>query len=85
MIVEENSYYFILSTIDYDIKLIKDHYPYLWKYSIENNYLNLLKSIKYIGNINLRNKNGMNAIILAASNGAYEAADILLKAGANSS
>ena len=84
-ILNENEEKFSISSIDYDIELIKDYYPLLWKSSIKNNTQNLLKSLKFIQDIDMRNKQGRNALILACYHGSLEASKILLENGANPS
>lgn len=71
-IVVENNEYYILATIDYDILLYKDYYPILWNSSENGNIEELKNSLNYINDIDLKNKYGWNALIIAAYNGQLE-------------
>lgn len=68
-IVLEKDEFFLLATIDYDIILYKDYYPILWHAAESGNIQALKNSLKYISDIDLRNKNGWNALIISAYNG----------------
>ena len=81
-IVIDNEEFFLIATIDYDLILYKDYYDILWKASETNDKKNLLKALKYIDDINLKNKKGFSALTFACINGSYDVVEILLKSGA---
>tara|TARA_R110002050_G_scaffold204327_4_gene339822 strand:- start:24294 stop:25487 length:1194 start_codon:yes stop_codon:yes gene_type:complete len=82
-LISSNEYYLEIATIDYNIRLFKDYYELLFS-TIENDNLNdLYKIIDYIPDINLRNKLGWNAVIVAVYHGKLEILDVLIKNGGN--
>ncbi len=83
MKVSEDTSSFTIATIDYDLKLIKDYYPLLWQSSRKNDLGNLNLSLKNISNVDLKNKQGWNAIIIACYNGSFETTVKLIEEGAN--
>ena len=67
-IVYQNSEYFKISSIDYDILLFKDYYPKFWRLLKKADLQNLKKISKYIKNLNEKNHEGNNAHCLAKTN-----------------
>lgn len=82
-IKEENEKFFIVSTIDFDIKLFKDYYGLFWSHCSSGDIDNIRSCILHIPQINLRNNNGWNGIILATYNGHFQIVEELLKNGAD--
>lgn len=82
-IVLEKDEFFLLATIDYDIILYKDYYPILWHAAESGNIQALKNSLKYISDIDLRNKNGWNALIISAYNGHIDIINELVNQGSN--
>lgn len=79
----ENEDFFIVSTIDYNIKLFKDYYKLFWGYCENGGYKNLSSIIRKIPNVNLPNKKNWNAIIIATYNGHLNIVKCLLEHGAD--
>ncbi len=84
-ILLENEECFKISTIDYNLFLVKDYYPILWNASKKNDINTVKKIIQYIRDINLPNKNGCNALIIAVYNGSSDCAEFFLNNGADPS
>lgn len=84
-IIKEDEYEFKISTIDYNVILKKDYYFLLYKAARDNNIQELKKAIYFVDDIDLREKNGWTALIIAAFNGNIEAVELLISAGANPS
>jgi methionyl-tRNA formyltransferase len=72
-----------IATIDYNVRLYKDPYEDFWKACTNGEAEKIERSIQTIQNVNLRDKNGWNAIILATYNNHQKVFDILLKNGAD--
>ena len=83
VVILENNIFFIISTIDYNIKLFKDYYKYLWHYCQNGDHSSLIKIIHNIPDINLSNSKNWNAIIIATYNGHCNIVKTLIKFGAN--
>lgn len=81
----EDDTHFLLSTIDYQIKLYKDYYNILWEACEKGKYEIVASIIKYIPDINLRNKKGRNALILSVYNNHPEIAELLINYSPNNS
>jgi methionyl-tRNA formyltransferase len=82
-LVEETDEYFLVSSIDYNIKLVKDYYPALWTACEHGDLETVRKVLPFVDNLNSRDKNGRNALIIAASNGWPELVDVLIENGAD--
>ena len=82
-LVFENEELFLLASIDYDIILYKDYYPVLWLAAKTGDIQSLKSSLKYISDIDMRNKYGQNALLISACNGHVEIMNELLKQGSN--
>lgn len=74
---------FVVSSIDYDIRLKKDYYPALWSASESGDVAALKSYLEFIDDIDTRNSKGWSALILAAYHGRVDIAEILLDAGAS--
>lgn len=77
-LLQEDDSRFILSTVDYNIILYKDYYNILWESCKNGSYETVASVIKHIPIINLRNKNGWNALILAVYNNHPRIAELLI-------
>ena len=82
-IIEDNEERIIISTIDYNIILFKDYYNRLLKSCEINDLETAEKVLKFIPDINTRDRNGWNPLIIAAYSGSTEVVDLLLKNGAD--
>ena len=78
-LLEENDAFFLLSTIDYNIKLYKDYYDILWTASKQGDYEKVLSVIDYIPDLNLRNVSGWNALILSVYNNHQKIVKLLIQ------
>ena len=78
-----NEDYFVVSTIDYDVKLFKDYYSVLWKCCEFGDYEGLERSIVKVQDINTANTKGWNAIIIATYNGHVRIMERLIALGAD--
>jgi methionyl-tRNA formyltransferase len=67
-IIYQNSEYFRISSIDYDILLFKDYYPRFWHLLKKADLQNLKKISKYIKNLNEKNHEGIDAHSLTKTN-----------------
>jgi methionyl-tRNA formyltransferase len=79
----ENEEFFIVSTIDYDIKLFKDYYDMLWKSCESGDYEKLEIAIGKVPNINFKNSKNWNSIIIATYNGHLKIVERLIEFGAD--
>mgnify|MGYP001236814902 CR=1 FL=1 len=77
-LIHEDDSNFVLSTIDYDIILYKDYYDILWESCKEGLFDRVASVLKYIPNIDLRNKKGWNALILSVYNNHPKIAELLI-------
>ena len=82
-LIFEDDECFIISTIDYNIKLFKDYYDIFWKYCEEGDVEGVKSVLNYIPNINTKNKKGWNAIIIAVYNNHLYLVKYLINLGAN--
>ena len=84
-LVSENEKGFTVSTIDFDIFLQKDYYEIFWNCCLDNDLNYLKKIVENIDELDLRNYQGWNALIIAAFNGHHEIVKVLLDRGSNPS
>lgn len=82
-LIEETDTYFLIASIDYNIKLVKDYYPVLWTACEAGNLAHIKQALPFIEDINLRNKQGWSALIIAAYHGHQDIVETLLQRGAN--
>jgi len=75
-LIEETEAYFVIATIDFNLKLTKDYYPLVWSACKSGNIEQFSKVIVFIDNLNLRDINGWNALIIASY---YGHVDIMRK------
>ena len=78
-VIDENDGHFIIASIDYNVKLFKDYYDQLWDACTNGAYGKVESSLKFIPDINKRNKQGWNALILAVYNNQKNIVEYLLK------
>lgn len=83
VILNESDSFFEVATVDYNILLYKDYYSLIWEACANGNFSSIKKNIKLIPDIDLRNKNGWNALILATYNNHLKIVDILIEHGAD--
>lgn len=83
VLLSEDDVGFVVSSIDYDIRLKKDYYPALWNASESGDVAALQSSLAFIDDIDTRNNKGWSALILAAYHGKIDIAEKLLDAGAS--
>ncbi len=81
--VFENDDFFIVTTIDYNVKLYKDYYRLLWQICETGDVLKFTQAIPKIQDINLYNSKGWNAIIIATYNGHIDLVKKLIESGAD--
>jgi methionyl-tRNA formyltransferase len=81
--LKETDEYFLVASIDYDIKLMKDYYSVLWKSCESGDISQYNQSIRFINDVNLKNKHGWNALIIATYSGHYKLVSMLIESGAN--
>jgi methionyl-tRNA formyltransferase len=79
----ENDEFFIVTTIDFNIKLFKDYYKLFWEYCKNGDHLNLIPLINKIPNVNLVNEKNWNAIIIATYNGHLNIVKSLIEFGSD--
>lgn len=83
IILSEDDAGYIVSTIDYNIRLKKDYYPALWNASESGDVAALKFSLRFIDSVDIRNNKGWSALIIAAYHGRVDTAEILLSVGAS--
>lgn len=81
--VSESGGGIIISTIDYDLLLIKDHYPALWQASEQGDIVGIESALEFVDDVDLRNGKGWSALIIAAYSGNLDAVELLLDNGAS--
>lgn len=74
----EDNRYFLISTIDYNIRLYKDYYDVFWDFCKNGDYEKVVSVIDCIPDVNLRNKNGWNGLILSVYNNHLRIAKFLM-------
>jgi len=65
-LVNETETYFEMATIDFNLKLVKDYYPELWLACEQGDVARFSHIVSFIDNLDLRNQNGWNALIIAS-------------------
>ncbi len=82
-ILEETFEYFLLSSIDYKVKVYKDYFTELL-IACENGDVSFVKKVlPYIQDLNHKNKQGWTPLIISSYNGHQEICELLLNAGAD--
>lgn len=71
-VIQETEAYYEISTIDYNLKLFKDYYQEFWTYCENGDLEGIKRIIGLIPDLNQRNKQGWNALIMACFNGHLE-------------
>ena len=79
----ENEDHFVVSTVDYDIRLFKDYYSMLWECCEAGDGEELERAVGKVPDINLVNTKGWNAIIIATYNGHLSILERLIALGAD--
>ncbi|RBJ82142.1 formyl transferase [Pseudomonas sp. MWU12-2534b] len=82
-IVSESGIGVVVSTIDYDLLLIKDYYPMLWQASEHGDIDGIKTALEFVDDVDRRNGNGWSALIIAAYSGNLDAVELLLDNGAS--
>jgi methionyl-tRNA formyltransferase len=79
----ETEDYFLVWTIDYNIKLFKDYYPVLWEACRSGDCTGFTNALRFIEDVDLRDRNGWTALMIAAFNGAAMQVKMLIERGAD--
>lgn len=82
-LIEESEAHYIIATVDFDLKLIKDYYPALWSACETGDISQLNHILAFIDDLNLRNKHGWNALIIASYHGHVDIMNVLIKRGSS--
>ncbi|NVZ50063.1 ankyrin repeat domain-containing protein [Pseudomonas sp. B6002] len=82
-VVGETGTGIVVSTIDYDLLLIKDYYPALWQASEHGDVAGIKSALEFVDDVDRRNAKGWSALIIAAYSGNSEAVELLLDNGAS--
>lgn len=82
-VVAETEAYIELASVDYNVRLYKDYYPLLWAACQTGDQAQVLTALPYIADLELRNKQGWNALIIAAYHGHLALVQLLLARGVN--
>lgn len=80
-LVAETDVYFEMATIDFNLRLVKDYYPALWLACEQGDVARFNHITSFIDNLDLRNKNGWNAFIIASYFGQVEIMKALISQG----
>ena len=81
-LLEDTVNHFLLSTADFNIKLIKDYYPMLWESCETGDIKKFNLALENISDVNVRNPKGWTALIIAAFHGQLELVKLLIQKGA---
>ncbi len=82
-VIKESPHSIIIATIDYDLILYKDYYDRMWAASSCNDIAAIKESLPFIDDVDLKDRNGWSALIMAAYNGSLSAANELIARGAD--
>ena len=82
-LAEETDAYFRIASIDNDVVLFKDYQPLLWTAAEQGDLAAADAALRHVADIDLRNRNGWSALIIAAFNGQVEVVRRLLSGGAD--
>jgi len=82
-VVGETGAGIVVSTIDYDLLLIKDYYPALWHASEHGDAEGIKSALEFVDDVDRRNGKGWSALIIAAYSGNPDAVEWLLDNGAS--
>ncbi len=82
-VISEDEASFIVSTIDYDLRLRKDYYPILWDAAESGSLADFENALKFIQDIDCRNNKGWSALIIASYFGKLPIVESLLRNGAS--
>lgn len=84
-VVAEEDSYFIINSTDFNVRLHKDYYTLFWQAAEFNDEQKLDTCLPFIQDIDLRDKEGLNALMRAAQHGSLSCAARLMKQGADPS
>lgn len=82
-VLAETDEAFVIATIDYDLRLVKDYGPPLWAACEAGDLDAIDRCLAFVDDIDWRNRQGWNGLILAAYNGRLEAVKRLIDRGAS--
>jgi methionyl-tRNA formyltransferase len=82
-IVQDNKEFLIISSIDYNLKLYKDYFEEFCLACQYNDLIKVTDLFKFIPDIEEKNRNGWNSLIIAVYNNSLGVAEFLLNKGAN--
>ena len=82
-LVEETEAYFRVASIDNDVLLFKDYQPQLWSAAEHGDLAAAEAALMHIADVDLRNRNGWCALIIAAYHGQVGLIRRLLAVGAD--
>lgn len=82
-VVSETAAGIIVSTIDYNILLVKDYYPALWQAAARGDVSGVRSALEFVDDLDHRNEKGWSALILSAYSGSYDTVELLLDEGAS--
>jgi len=83
-VLENNDHYFLISSVDYNLRLYKSYSNQLFNAIETSNIDNILKLMDKVANeLENKNKNGWTALMMAAFKNDYEMVRILVENGAD--
>ena len=82
--LKEDDLSFVISTIDFDLKLNKDLFSLLCNYCEINDFYSLEKLLNFYNlDLEVKSREGWTALMIAVYNGSFECAVLLIDAGAD--
>lgn len=81
--IEETDEHFTIAAVDFNVRLLKDYYPSLWLSCESGDRVLFDNALARIDDIDLRNKQGWTALIIASYHGHLELVRALVARGAN--
>ena len=82
-VINETETYFLVSSIDYNVLLYKDYYPVFWESCKSGDTYTVKNVLRYIDDLNLKNENGLNGLIIATYFGRADVVCELIRRGAD--
>ena len=83
-LIKEDYGHFYVSTVDYDILLFKSFYQNLWEYCKTNNFIELKELLSKVNlDLEIKTKEGWNALIISVYNNSIECVKLLLDHNVN--
>ncbi|MFC6998571.1 formyltransferase family protein [Rufibacter roseus] len=80
-LLDESESFLLISTVDYDLKVYKDHYYKFFELCKSGSSKELQGIIQLIPNLEERNQDGCTGLMIAAQNGNLEVVEFLSKYG----